>query len=292
MGTRCDRSIANCLHYIPDYNIGFKVVSPVQGELYNGSKFNSHSLVFVLEGEIEFSYDDFLYRRFKAQDLFFVPQSSEMFGMAITDAKLLVLTFNNRVESLCDRCRLSEYAGYLAEIEYDFKPLKITATLLSFAKLMEIYIDKEIKCSYLHELKQKELFVLIGAEYTERELVELFYPISGGNIDFRTRILENFRYGLDVSELAERFGMSYSPFLRRFKKEFGIPAQEWMLKQKAKHIKLRLSIHSTTVQDIIREFNFTDVPHFIHFCNKQYGCTPKELIKNIRTNSIEEKETK
>lgn len=159
-----------------------------------------------------------------------------------------------------------------------------------FVHQMEVYIQKNIKCSYLNELKQKELFVVLGAEYSEVELVELFYPVSGGSIDFKSRIMENYSYGLGVNELAHKFGMSYSPFLRKFKKEFGMPAQEWMLKQKAKHIKLRLSIPSTKISDIVREFDFTDLPHFIRFCRKQYGCTPNELRESVNRSKIEQYE--
>ena len=177
---------------------------------------------------------------------------------------------------------------YTSEINYSFRPLKITDTLSTFVELMEMYIDKGIKCRFLHELKQKELFVVMGAEYAERDLVELFYPIAGDNIDFKTRIMENYRYGLDINVLANKFGMSYSSFLRRFKKEFGIAAQDWMLKQKAKHIKVRLSIPTTTISDVVREFDFTDTSHFVRFCHKYYGCTPTELVKAIRSTKIEE----
>lgn len=278
----CNRDNHNCQHYVPNYDIAFKLLEYKQGDQYSGRKFNNHSLVFLLEGEVEFSYNDFLNRRFSKGDLFFIPQAAEMYGVALTDIKILVLSFNNRTESLCDKCRLCEYQKYIEDIDYDFRPLKITPTLYTFINLIEQYIGKNLRCSYLHELKQQELFVLLGAEFTERQLVELFYPVSGGNIDFRSRVIEHYRNDLEVSELSQKFGMSYSSFLRRFKKEFGEPAQEWMLKQKAKHIKLRLSIPSTTISDIIREFDFSDSSHFTRFSRKYYGCTPTELIKVLR----------
>lgn len=290
MGSRCNHSNSNCPHYTPDYDIGFKIVTPKQGDIYEGHKYDNHSLVFLLEGETEFSYNDFLNRRFRKGDMFFIPQASEMYGIAITDAKMLLLTFNNRVESLCDRCRKPKNVNDIAGMDYDFRPLNITDTLHLFIRQMEVYINKDIKCKYLNELKQKELFVILGYEYPEIELIELFYPVAGGSIDFKTRIMENYKYGFGVNELAQKFGMSYSPFLRKFKEEFGMPAQEWMLKQKAKHIKLRLSIPSTKISDIVREFEFTDLPHFIRFCRKQYGCTPNELREHVRQSKIEQNE--
>lgn len=288
MEQRCDQGNSNCVHFIPDYDIGFKIVTPKQGAQYEGHKYENHSLVFLLEGSVEFSYNDFLNRQFIEGDIFFIPQAAEMHGTAITDAKMLVLTFNNRAESLCDRCRLSQLRKYIPEIDYDFRPLRITDTLSTYVCLMEKYIEKDIKCRFLHELKQKELFVVLGAEFSARELVELFYPVSGGNIDFKTRIIENYHNGLDINELAEKFGMSYSPFLRRFKKEFGETAQYWMLKQKAKHIKASLSVPTVTISDIVKEFDFTDTSHFVRFCRKHYQCTPTELVRAVRTKNIEE----
>lgn len=276
----------HCPHYTPDYDIDFKIVTPKQGDIYEGHKYDNHSLVFLLEGETEFSYNDFLNRRFKPGDLFFIPQASEMYGIAITDAKMLFLTFNNRLETLCDKCITLKHPIHTAKINYDFRPLKITEMLYLFAHQMEMYIARGIKCNRFNELKQKELFLVLEAEFPKIELLELFYPVSGGSIDFKTRIMENYSYGLGVNQLAEKFGMSYSPFLRKFKSEFGMPAQEWMLKEKAKHIKLRLSIPSTKVPDIVREFKFTDLPHFTRFCRKQYGCTPNELKESLKIHKI------
>lgn len=282
MKSKCDQKQGDCQHYISDFEIRFKITTHKQGEIYQGKKFEKHSLVFLLEGEVEFSYNEFLHRRFTQGDLFFIPQSAEMFGTAITQAKVLVLAFNNRIESLCDRYHLSNYTKQLPEIKYDFRPLRMTNILCTFVKLMESYLYTDIKCHQLHEMKQKELFLLLGSEYTERELLELFYPSIGGNVDFKSRVLESSRHGIDVAELANTLSMSYSPFLRKFKKEFGEPAKEWMLKQKAKHIILRLSIPTTTIADMVQEFGFTDLPHFIRFCHKHYGLTPKELVKSIR----------
>lgn len=282
MKKKCETGNSNCRHYIPDYNVGFKIVTPKKGEHYEGRKIENHSLIFMLEGEVVFSYNDYLNRHFVKGDIFFVPQAAEMYTTALADSRILVLTFNQRTESLCDRCRISQESRYIPEIRYDFRPLVITDTLYTFIALMEEYIEKQIRCSYLHELKQKELFVLMGAEYSTRDLVELFYPVSGGNVDFKSRILENYHSDIEVAELAKRFGMSYSAFLRRFKKEFGETVQEWILQQKAKHIKLKISIPGTNISDIIQEFNFSDVSHFVKFCRKYYDCTPSELIKSIR----------
>ena len=283
MSEKCKKEKFLCQYYIPNYNIGFKIVTPSKGEVYVGTKKTHNSMVFMLDGEVEFSYNEFLNRNFKKGDLFFVPQSAEMFGKALTKSKMLVLTFNNRVESLCDNCCLSDYSSHKLDVDYDFKPLKLTPSILKFANIMEYYIDTELRCSFMHELKQKELFILMSNSYSPNELIEFFYPIVGSNPDFKSTIFEMYSEGLSVQQFAQKFGMSYTGFLRKFKAEFGEPVQDWMLKQKAKHIKLKLSIPGTTISDIVNQFQFTDASHFTKYCHKYFGCTLSALIKQIRS---------
>lgn len=287
MTNSCTTQKNECKHYIPNYDVGFKIVSPRKGEHFRGYKYNNHSLVFVLEGEVEFSYNDFLNRRFVKGDLFFLPQAAEMYGTALTNARMLVLTFNSRVTSLCDQCCLQDFSKEIGEIDYDFRAQRITPRLYKYVELVEDYISGDIRCRFLHELKQKELFVVMTWEYTHLQLLELFYPILGGNIDFKSRVMERYKGKMSAKELAQGFGMCYSGFMRKFKLEFGLSVQEWILKQKAKHIKLKLSLPNTTITDILHDFGFSDGSHFSRFCRKHYGCTPKELIKHIRGNKIE-----
>lgn len=282
MCTSCTSKNRACQYYIQDYNIEFKIINPKKGERYEGRKFPHNSIVFMLEGEVMYSYNDFLNHHFKKGDLLFLPQSSEIVGIALTDAKMMILNFNNNAKNLCDSCFPANYSDDIKSINYAFRPLPLTPTLITFADLIEKYISSNIKCRYLHELKQKELFVIMGASYNIRDLLELFYPISGGNFDFKTRVMESYDTFKSVNELAKKFGMCYTSFLRKFKAEFGETVQEWMLKEKAKHIKLRLSLPETTIADILTDFNFTDAPHFTKYCKKQYGCTPTELIKELR----------
>ena len=112
MKQRCDQGTGTCMYFIPDYDIGFKMVTPKQGDHYYGQRYDNHSLVFLLEGKLEFSYNEFLNKLFVPGDIFFIPQAAEIFGTALSNAKMLILAFNNRVESLCDRCRLSQAKKY------------------------------------------------------------------------------------------------------------------------------------------------------------------------------------
>lgn len=52
MTTRCDQNNSHCKHYIPDYNVVFKIVTPQKGEHYYGQKDGNNTLIFLLEGEV------------------------------------------------------------------------------------------------------------------------------------------------------------------------------------------------------------------------------------------------
>ena len=270
-----------CRYYISEYYIGFRLVSPRKGETYEGKKFKFHSLVFMLEGETLFSYDNYLNRHFKKGDLFFTPQASTMYGVALEDSYMLVLTFSSHVESLCDLCSLTNYAKLRGPINYNFDALPITPTLWNFARLMEEYIHQEMRCSYLHQLKQKELFILLQYCYTEEQVLSLLYPALG-LLNFKSWILENYNPDRSMSELAAMYNMTPKSFSRKFKSEFNMTFRKWIIEQKAKHIKLKLSMPKTTFNDIVREFNFADLHHFYRFCKEQYCCTAKNLVAQIR----------
>ena len=271
-----------CKYFINEYYIGFRLVSPRKGETYEGKKFDFHSIVFMLEGETLFSYDEFLNRHFKKGDLFFTPQASAMYGIALEDSRMLVLTFNTHVDSLCDICSLTNYIKLRSPIKYTFNALPMTPTIWQFAHLMEEYIRMDMRCGFLHKLKQKELFVLLQYCYTEEQVLELFYPALG-IINFRSWVLENYKPDRSLAELADMYNMTAKTFSRKFQKEFQTTFRTWVLQQKAKHIKLKLSMPGTTFNDIVREFNFSDLHHFYRFCKEQFGYTATQLLSIIRS---------
>lgn len=80
--------------------------------------------------------------------------------------------------------------------------------------------------------------------------------------------------------------MSASTFNRKFKAEFNDSAYQWLLKQKAEQIKMRLMNESTTLSDIIREFGFHSHSHLQKYCKTHFNMNPSELKKRLRERSI------
>ena len=266
---------------------GFRLISLVKGDYIAANNIEFCNLVFVLDGEVEFSSCDFLRQRFKQDDFFFLPHAIDIYGTAVVDSRVLLLTFGNRVELPCDNCTLYSYVksyNYTKEEINIFRPLQVTSQIKLFEEQMISYLlaAKKIPCDYLYDLKQKELFIILTYNYTRKELAEFFYPVLGYGTSFKQRFQAIYKNGLSISEIASMMNMSLRTFSRKFYIEFGEPARYWLLKQKAKNIKLKLSIPGTTIFDIILEFDFTDMSHFTKFCKHFYNCTHAELMRQIK----------
>lgn len=273
---------ADCNNYSPDYYIGFRIISQEKGENYIGKNNSYYNLLFMLEGELEFSYDIFIKQHLHKNEILLIPPRTEAYSNIIESAKVLVLTFNNKVEWVCDNCSLYNYIKHMNKIEYSFHPLTMTPQIRMFTDVMTDYIQTHISCQFLNELKQKELFILLSHNYSSKELCNLLYPMVSNDINFRSNVLKLSQKEQSITELAQNMSMSPRTFSRKFLQEFGEPARHWLLKQKAKNIRLRLLVPGTTIADILLQYKFTDMSHFSKFSKEHYGCTPTELIKRLK----------
>lgn len=275
----------SCVNYKSDHKSGFHldyVKANENMDVEHRDKGLSYML-FILEGEMIINNSGYAERCISAGEFIFLAQSHEIDGYAVTDGRILLLAMEGNVRSLCDKYTLESYAKLCPDIKYRFEPLSIKHPLDLFIKLLTTYLENGVNCTHLHELKQKELFILMRTIYTRDELTALFYPIIGHEMSFREKVLQQYKNVQTIRELAEYIGISLSPFMRKFKKEFGMPPYKWILQQRANQIRHRLLSNETTINDIIIEFNFNSPAHFNTFCREQFGCTPTELIAEIRS---------
>lgn len=272
----------SCANYVPDTESGFKFMSLSEGESIEGRDVKHNTIVFILNGEIELSCNEFLNKKFVTGDILFLVQASDITGRTLSPVEMVLCIFSSPTISLCEKYTLNSYVKDCIKTVYNFKPLVCRGVIREFLKLIKEYLRVGISCTHLHEIKQKELFILLRAIYTKEELAEFFHPIIGADIDFRAKILEKFHLEYTISQIAHELAMSSSLFTRKFNREFGLTYYQWVLKQKAKHIKHKLMAHTTTIGDIINEFHFSSPSHFTKYCKAQFNCTPVELIKKLR----------
>lgn len=261
---------AKCSEYLSEIRLGFRYIEIEAGTAFSVDEKREKHLFFFLEGSAKVGYNEFPEKVFSVGEMIFLPKSADCYGMAITKCCFIVHIYDAPVK-LCDRVGLDSIIGYAEHIQYEFKSLPICPTLQSYLLLLKSYLADGINCLHLHEIKQKELFLVLRAHYSKRDLALLFYPILGKALDFRSKVMTHHMDVKTVRELARLCGYSEGHFHELFVAEFGMPPYKWMQKQKAKHIIGRLAQGEISIKEIADEFNFSSQNHFNKYCKVQFG---------------------
>lgn len=276
----------SCVHYVSDHRCYFRYYEfPATAELPSGyGDFNS--LIFLVEGEIRGNCNEFENLYFKAGDIIYLPKHSDTEIKSHTDCKYLSCMFEVP-HNVCDKLNFHNFAPLCDSMEYKMAPGKIVPQMAKFVETLIYYLRNGINCEHFHELKQNEMFFIFRWFYSKQELAELFYPMVGRSLDFKAVILGNYQKVNSVNDLANIVHMGRSNFDATFKSEFGMPPGQWLLKQKAKHIRYDMANPEITISDVIQKYNFNSHTHFTRFCKQQFGTTPSELITAVRTGKTE-----
>ena len=271
----------SCNHYVSDYRCCFKYYEAESDTEVEEPQLEYNQLVFLLHGHAVVSCDEFKERIFRSGELAFLPRLANVTARIRRGSVLMVCTFD-LPNNPCDKLALESCWELCRGMEYTFDPVKVRPQLRQFLDSLAYYLRNGINCEHLHEIKQKELFLIFKWFYPKEELARLFYPMVGKSVDFKAQVMENYPRAASVEDLARLSGMSRSRFDARFKEVFGMPAGQWMLKQKARYVLHALSLPGTTISDIIFRYGFNSPSQFTRFCRQQFGCTPTRLAAGMR----------
>jgi AraC-like DNA-binding protein len=260
---------------------GFRYVEIESNSAVSFRHKDLHYLVFLLEGNALASYNEFKNIPVGHSELVFFPKLSDALVTTISPCKMIVFSFF-ALKTSCEKHAFQSYWRLFPDIVHKFDTLPFRTPLSEFFDLLALYMQTNINCVQLHELKHQELFLILHTQYPKEELANLFYPIIGKSIDFRTLIIDNYLKIHHIDELAEMSGMGRTNFDSKFKEEFGTSPHQWILKQKARHVRNNLGEPGATFSDVMRKYNFNSATHFTRFCKQQFGCTPTELVRQIR----------
>ena len=128
-------------------------------------------------------------------------------------------------------------------------------------------------------------FYILNSVYNEQELAILFSSLTEQSSRFKEQILENYLSAKNVGELASLLGYGVTNFRAKFKEQFGVSVYRWLLNRKSQHIIYRITVYGDEFSQIIDDFGFSSPSHFNKFCRSQYGLTPCELRKKLKTNN-------
>lgn len=271
----------SCSHYLTDIKFGFSV-KDIQAKFdIDTERLLSNYIVFILKGSVSIACNENTLQNMQAGEMILLPKSSHVWGKAEEGSKVVVFKFDH-IAHLCNKYALQNLLPYTERITYSFKPIPIVTEIDMFLSLLTHCLESGLSCTFYHEIKSSEIMLLFRAYYSKEVLAEFFYPLVGNSIDFKTNILTKYRDAKTVEELADLMGYGLSNFKKKFRDEFEESAYQWMLKQKSKHIKYKLSFPDVEFSDIIDEFGFSSPAHFNSFCKKQYGQNPSELRNKLK----------
>jgi len=271
----------NCFLYDGGEDPIISYVTRAKGEtIYINEK---HSRIFFLiKGRIKFTYMTKTPIVFKEGTFILLPRGCKYVMCAEEDASLVIVRLHHRI-NFCNHFPLE----MLFELNEELKINTSTLTPLQIKTMISIYLDNllttiasGLKCSHLHEIRQRELLYYLRAYYSKAELIAFFAPILNEDSTFAELIYQHYEAANSVAELADLTHYSLSGFKKRFVRVFGISPHAWMKKEQAKKIHYEINCTQKSLKEIASEYNFYSMSHFNIFCNKMYGVSPSVLRKH------------
>lgn len=277
----CIREHTSCKMYKPCSSFAFKKHHLFPSYVFENKCQEDNQFLFVATGSLEIRINHHEPLRIERNQFILIPVSSS-YKLEITEECVLVTMTFREVSNLCKTFSLDSLKKHAAQHSGILTALDMTDSIRIFLESIMDYLEKQVYCSDLHNLKQNELFYLLRYGYTRDQLVSVFYPLLADDKGFKTLVMENFRSSRSTTELAERCGFSTSSFNRKFKTEFGCTPYKWLQKEMSKEILYELSVNKVSFSEIVYRFGFTSSSHFNAFCKKEFGMTPTELKHKIK----------
>ena len=94
------------------------------------------------------------------------------------------------------------------------------------------------------------------------------------NREILSYIGEHYTTNMTLSEIADKFHMSYKYFSRYFKNNFQTSLSEYLMKLRLEHAELLLSTTELPITEISLQSGFNNISFFIRSFKKAYGFTP------------------
>lgn len=268
----------SCTHFHQE-DTTFEFKSTEKESEYSDNFIKENLIILLVKGSFRITSSYFHDQFIHQDEMIVLPQGDSYTITTDKNSRMLLFRFEAPTSS-CARQLLSSYKRISDQSKYSGIALAIKEPIEEYIKLLYSYISKGIKCEHLFEIKKDEFFLSLRWFYSKEDLSNFFYPIIHCTCTFRKTIMENLDIVNNVADMIELSNMSKSLFYKRFKKEFGISAKQWLIAQLKERIRKKILEPEITAKDLMNEFNFSSPEHLNLFCKKQFGMTPSQLIKS------------
>ena len=267
----------SCMDYNHPSPTKFKYFSFPSVQLPQSTEIETSTIVFLLEGDILITCDEFSDRPLHAGEMALFPSHSCCYIKILRPGRFISCAFTDPL-NFCNRFTFRNlYKHIPKDFRYDYTTLPVHARLLEFLAPLSHNIEDGIDCVHFHEMKGQELFLLLRAYYSRESLAAFFHPLLGENTDFKNWIRNNYSRFLTLKEFAAESHMSADTFKRTFRKEFGTPFHKWITEQKSHLIYRDILLGELTLAEIAERYRFSSQAYLTTFCKTHFGKTPLEL---------------
>lgn len=269
----------NCYNYENGNNPVIEIL-PIPINTVCKTELIDNKILFVRSGKLSYSLGSHTNQQLNTGEFIIIPAELQFTAKSLTDVDIILFRLHIDIE-LCERFGIEKLAVERDENDTfeGIGVLRSNEVVDEYLKGLIGHITAGLRCYYFYEIKVKELFFLLRAYYPKKELLHFFDSILSRDFTFSDFIRNNYHRVKTVKELASLTNYSVSGFEKHFKKVFGVPASQWLKKQRSKAIFHDINNGSKTFKEISYCHGFTSPSHFNDFCKSQFGATPGKIRK-------------
>ena len=247
-----------------------------RGKHFPKDKCTQNCMLFMIKGELLINSEE--YPGTVLHDGQFILQAigSKIELLALTDVEYLIYWFNE-LPLICQD-RYQEIINQ-AEAPLTYTPMDMNKRVNYLVSDLSAFLNEQLTCSKLIEIKAQELVFLITNYYPLPQLSAFFYPISTYTESFHYFVMQNYSKVKNVEEFAHLGGYTTTTFRRLFRNLYNVPVYEWILEKKREGILEDLQHTKMRITEISNRYGFDSLSHFAHFCKDSFGDTPRALRK-------------
>ena len=271
-----------CTHYLGISNSSFKFFKLNRGSDFILSFTDQYLFLFLLKGDILLTSHSGASLSTTNNKMLSLGYEEDYKGICKTDVEFLTLTFN-RPQIRCDEFSLLNLRKYLEDKdkELNFRVLPILPPLSDFLLNILLYLQNEMYCTHLHDIKQSEWFFLMRAFYSKQDNAMFFKPLIEEKNSFILQVKELADSVSNVNELAKACNVSTKTLTRNFKKYFNTTPKKWMLAQKKEKVRLEIMKSGDNMKMVSTHLGFSSSSQLNSYCRKFFDKTPKEIKQEL-----------
>lgn len=245
-----------------------------------------NKILFVIEGDLMCSWGDHPETKIEKGQFFFLP-SGEKSQLKAISKSFIVEVCMQKGTSLWEDFKIEDlYKTNKENREKDYKqrangisPLEINKPLWLYLSVLTKGVEELHDYRFYHEIKIKEMFILLRFYYPHEELRELFNPILSPDTEFSEYVRKIYQKNETAKAMAEAMNITPKLFSRKFKKVYGKTFSDWKRTEKARQVYSELGSGYKPIMQIADEYGFSSQPHLNKFCLREFGVNPGEIRK-------------